>query len=62
MIYVTSIYGAGEENEDKINSTIITDLIYKKQKCYLHQKLSRNYKKFLRINSKRGFNFEYGSW
>jgi UDP-N-acetylmuramate--alanine ligase len=32
VIYVTSIYGAGEENEDKINSKIITDLIYKKNK------------------------------
>ena len=32
VIYVTSIYGAGEENEDKINSRIITDLIYKKNK------------------------------
>ncbi|MBO6974783.1 MAG: UDP-N-acetylmuramate--L-alanine ligase [Prochlorococcus marinus CUG1435] len=29
-IYVTSIYGAGEGNEDKITSKIITDLIYKK--------------------------------
>ena len=32
VIYVTCIYGAGEENEDKINSKIITDLIYKKNK------------------------------
>ena len=32
VIYVTSIYGAGEENEDKITSKIITDLIYKKNK------------------------------
>ena len=32
VIYVTSIYGAGEENEDKINSKIITDLIYKENK------------------------------
>ena len=32
IIYVTSIYGAGEENEDKITSKIITDLIYKKNK------------------------------
>ena len=29
VIYVTSIYGAGEGNEDKITSKIITDLIYK---------------------------------
>ena len=32
VIYVTSIYGAGERNEDKINSKIITNLIYKKNK------------------------------
>ncbi len=32
VIYVTSIYGAGEVNEDKITSKIITDLIYKKNK------------------------------
>ena len=32
VIYITSIYGAGEKNEDKITSKIITDLIYKKNK------------------------------
>lgn len=32
IIYLTSIYGAGEGNEDKINSKIITDLIYKQNK------------------------------
>ncbi len=32
VIYVTGIYGAGERNEDKITSKIITDLIYKKNK------------------------------
>ena len=32
VIYVTSIYGAGEGNEDKITSKIITDLIYKNNK------------------------------
>jgi len=32
VIYVTSIYGAGEINKDKINSQIITDLIYKQNK------------------------------
>ncbi len=32
VIYITSIYGAGETNEDKITSTIITDLIYKQNK------------------------------
>jgi len=32
VIYVTSIYAAGEANEDKITSKIITDLIYKQNK------------------------------
>jgi len=32
IVYVTSIYGAGEENKDKITSKIITDLIYKENK------------------------------
>ena len=32
VIYLTSIYGAGEENKDKINSKLITDLIYKQNK------------------------------
>ena len=32
VIYVTSIYGAGEENEYKISSKIITDNIYKRNK------------------------------
>ncbi len=32
VIYVTSIYAAGEVNEDKITSKIITDLIYKQNK------------------------------
>ena len=36
VIYVTDIYGAGEINEDKINSTIITDLIYEQNKNVRH--------------------------
>ncbi len=32
VIYVTRIYGAGERNENQINSKIITDLIYKQNK------------------------------
>ena len=32
VIYLTSIYGAGEVNEDQITSKIFTDLIYKKNK------------------------------
>ena len=36
LICVTSIYGAGEENEDQINSRIITDLIYKQNKNVIY--------------------------
>ncbi|ABV49640.1 Probable UDP-N-acetylmuramate-alanine ligase [Prochlorococcus marinus str. MIT 9215] len=47
VIYVTSIYGAGEENEDRITSKIITDLIYKKNKnvCYInnYHKITENF-------------------
>ena len=32
IIFVTSIFGAGEQNEDKINSKMITELIYKRNK------------------------------
>jgi len=32
VIFVTSIYSAGEKNEDKITSKIITDLIYEQNK------------------------------
>jgi len=32
VIYLTNIYGAGEINKDKINSEIITNIIYKKNK------------------------------
>ena len=32
VIYLTSIYGAGEGNEDKITSKIITDQIHKQNK------------------------------
>ena len=49
VIYVTSIFGAGEENEDKINSTIITDLIYKQNKNVYHiknyQEITKNFYK-----------------
>jgi len=36
VIYVTSIYKAGEENENKITSKIITDQIYKKNKNVIY--------------------------
>jgi len=38
VIYVTNIYGAGEGNEDKVNSKMITNLIYKQNKnvCYIN--------------------------
>jgi len=47
VIYITSIYGAGEGNEDKITSKIITDLIYKKNKnvCYIknYHEVTKNF-------------------
>ena len=47
VIYVTSIYGAGEENENNITSKIITDLIYKQNKnvSYIknYHEISRNF-------------------
>ena len=47
VIYVTSIYGAGEVNEDKINSKIITDLIYKQNKnvCFInnYHEITKNF-------------------
>jgi len=47
IIYVTSIYGAGERNEDKINSKIITNLIYKQNKnvCFIknYDEITKNF-------------------
>ncbi len=47
VIYVTSIYGAGERNIDKITSKIITDLIYKQNKnvCYInnYHEITKNF-------------------
>ncbi len=47
VIYVTSIYGAGEENKDKITSKSITDLIYKQNKnvSYIndYREISKNF-------------------
>jgi len=49
VIYVTSIYGAGEANEDNISSKIITDLIYKQNKnvSYInnYQEIKKNFYK-----------------
>ena len=62
VIYVTSIYGAGERNEDKINSKIITNLIYKQNKnvSYIN-----NYheiaKKFYELTQKRDLILNMGA-
>ncbi|MBO8232922.1 UDP-N-acetylmuramate--L-alanine ligase [Prochlorococcus marinus XMU1419] len=49
VIYLTSIYSAGEVNKDKITSKIITDLIYKRNKnvCYLnnYHEIAKNFYK-----------------
>ncbi len=62
VIYVTSIYGAGEGNEDKITSKIITDLIYKKNKNVIY---INNYyeltKNFFELTQKGDFILNMGA-
>ena len=47
VIYVTNIYGAGEKNENKITSKLITELIYEKNKnvCYInnYNQIAKNF-------------------
>ncbi len=62
VVYVTNIYGAGEVNEDKINSKIITDLIYKQNKnvCYIndYHEITNN---FLELTQKGDFILNMGA-
>lgn len=52
-IYITSIYGAGEGNEDKITSKIIADLIYKQNKnVYCIDNYSEIKKNFYELTQK----------
>ncbi len=47
VVYVTSIFGAGEENKDETNSEIITDIIYKQNKNVMYinnyHEISKNF-------------------
>jgi len=62
VIYVTDIFGAGEENKDKINSKIITDIIYKKninvQYLKDHYEIKDN---FFKLTKKQDFILNMGA-
>ena len=62
VIYVTSIYGAGESNEDKINSKIITDLIFLKNKnVYYIDNYHEMTKNFYKLTQKGDLILNMGS-
>ena len=54
VIYITSIFGAGEENTNNINSTIISNIIYKKNENVKYIKnnyeISKNFYKLTKKN------------
>ena len=62
VIYLTNIYAAGEINEDKINSKIIANLIYKKNKNvkYLNDyyEITKN---FYKLTQKKDFILNLGA-
>ena len=62
IIYLTDIYGAGEKNIDKINSELITKIIYKKNKNVKY--LKNNYeiqKEFYKLTKKNDFIVNMGA-
>ena len=62
IIYLTSIYGAGEKNLDNINSKLIADLIYKNNKNVKY--LNDNYEindKFFELTQKNDFIINMGA-
>ncbi len=62
VIYLTSIYGAGEKNLDNINSKLIADLIYKNNKNVKY--LKNNYEikdKFFELTQKNDFIINMGA-
>ena len=62
VIYLTSIFGAGEENIDNINSELIVDLIYKINKNVKY--LENNYEiknKFFELTNKNDFIINMGA-
>ena len=59
---MTTIFGAGEENTDNINSKLIADLIYKKNKNV--QYLKDNYEiknKFFKLTKENDFIINMGA-
>jgi len=62
VIYLTNIFGAGEKNTDNINSKLIADLIYKKNKnvqCFQNNYEIKN--KFLKLTQKNDFIVNMGA-
>ena len=62
VIYLTSIFGAGEKNIDNINSKLIADLIYKSNKNVKY--LKNNYEikdKFFELTEKEDFIINMGA-
>tara|TARA_B100000945_G_scaffold92457_1_gene72144 strand:- start:471 stop:1808 length:1338 start_codon:yes stop_codon:yes gene_type:complete len=62
VIYLTNIFGAGEINKDKINSEIITSMIYKKNKNVKYVKDYNEIKNnFYKLTQKKDFIVNMGA-
>ena len=62
VIYLTSIFGAGEKNINKINSELITSIIYKKNKNVQYLKNNLEIKKnFYKLTEKNDFIVNMGA-
>ena len=62
VIYLTNIFGAGEKNTDNINSKLIADLIYKKNKNVEYLKDNYEIKnKFFELTKKNDFIINMGA-
>ena len=62
VIYITNIYGAGEINKDKINSEIISNIIYKKNKNVKYLKdFHEIINKFYQLTEKGDFILNMGA-
>ena len=62
MIYLTNIFGAGEKNINNINSQLIADLIYKKNKNVQYFKDNYEIKNnFYKLTKKNDFIVNMGA-
>ena len=62
VIYLTTIFGAGEKNTDNIDSKLIADLIYKKNKNVQYFKDNYEIKnKFFKLTKKNDFIVNMGA-